>query len=88
MNNQKSKNAALIEQIEKEFIPAVREMLQKEEAHLNNLQEKRAKLFKINASNGFLYDIDDIIKNSKKSKEFLSARLNEYKEYCQKHKIQ
>lgn len=77
------------EQMKKEFIPAIEEMLEKESAHLAYMIESRGKVKKICSSMFFAdtyteSDMDHMIERSKQSIGHFRQRIIEYTEYANK----
>lgn len=77
------------DQLKKEFIPAIKEMVEKESEHLKYMVNARKKILKNNRSNFFVIEHEDIemqimIRRSKDNLTHLHKRLKEYIKYANK----
>jgi hypothetical protein len=67
-------------QMRNEFIPAIGELIKKEETHLAFLQKSLEKL----THSGHSVDIDEMIEKTEASIGHFKHRLKEYQEYIEK----
>lgn len=77
------------EQIKKEFIPAIEEMIEKESTHLAYMMDARDRIRAKNGLSSFAplhaeYEMDLMIGRSSISLNHLRSRLLEYTEYANK----
>ena len=75
------------EQLFTNFIPSIREMIKKEEEHLEKLKESKRKSSKKTLFNFIIpvFHDDEFITESNKMLNHLKTRLNEYIEYSEKN---
>jgi len=78
--SQNKSNMTFIEQMTKDFIPAIERMLEKERMHLVSLLHTKQKLEK-RCYPTYVEDVKPMIETSKQMVMHLEQRLSEYKEY-------
>ena len=78
------------QQITDDFIPRIKEMIEKEEKHIETLKEYKVKCMKPYKVFGFIPinvgqydDINEMISESTKILSHLKLRLHEYEEYSE-----